>query len=242
MHEFVFSIEREHGVDEYTDVFSNHSSLQSQSIAVSTRPDRMVRLESLTGDTGALDTVTETALDPAVDRESITDRAIDATRYHDLLTDTSTRRIVYSYLTDIRYCDAVAVITSQYVSDGSLVEAVRRGSTVRYRLLLHSDEKVGLIYDTITARLGEGTRFTFEHLDRVTQWQNELATPRELRSEQRQVLLHAVERGYFETPRAVSIGELATELDIPESTASYRLRRATAQLAQQYAEQYQIHS
>jgi predicted DNA binding protein len=242
MHEFVFSIEREPGVDKYTDIFDEHSSLQSRSITVSTCPNHMVRLESLTGDTGPLDAVTETALDPMVDRESINDRAIEATRYHDLLTNTSTRRIIYSYVTDIRYRDAVAIITSQYVSDGSLVETVRNGTTERYRLLLRSDEKVGLIYDTITARLGQGMSFVFEHLDRVDQWQNELVTPRALRSEQRQILLQAVDRGYFETPREVSIAELATELDIPESTASYRLRQATAQLAHQYAEQYQIQS
>jgi predicted DNA binding protein len=242
MHEFAFAIEREGGVDRYTDLFRNHDSLQSRSVYVSTCSDRMVRLESITGDTGALEVASEAALDPSLDRESISDRSIDATRYHSVLTETSTRRIIYSYLSDIRYHDAVPVITAQYVADGTLVEAVRHGGTEQYRVLLRSDEKVGLIYDTISARIGDGVTFVFDYLERAEQWQNELLAPRALRNEQRRILTRAVERGYFETPREVSIEELAESLGIPESTASYRLRRATAQLAKQYADQYKIHA
>lgn len=237
MYEFVFTIQRQPD-HVYTDLFQAHTSLQSHSFYISTCPNRMVRLESIIGETGALEAATEAALNPSLDRESISDRDIEATRYHDLLTDMSTRRVIYSYLGDIRYRDAVATITSQYISDGALVEVFKQADTERYRVLLRSDGKMGIIYDTISARIGADVTFTFERLDESSQWRNELVTPQALPNDQRDILTHAVDRGYFETPRQVSIADLAADLGVPESTASYRLRRATAQLAEHYASQY----
>jgi predicted DNA binding protein len=44
----------------------------------------------------------------------------------------------------------------------------------------------------------------------------------------------AVERGYYETPREITVEELAEELDLPRSTLSYRLRRAEAELVRSF--------
>jgi predicted DNA binding protein len=102
---------------------------------------------------------------------------------------------------------------------------------------MQNDEKIGMVYDTIGARLADGIEFEFGHLEDATEWQNELLSSRQVRSEQQQVLELAVDRGYFETPREVTLDELADELDIPRSTVSYRLRRATAELAKGYVEE-----
>ncbi|MFC7229271.1 helix-turn-helix domain-containing protein [Salinirubellus salinus] len=240
MHEFSFSIEWAPGSDRFADAFRERSSLQASGVCISFRPERMLRLESVTGETGDLTALDRLLLDESFDHESISDRDLDARRHHDLLTDTATRRVVHTYLDDIRRRDAIPVIVSQYTEDGTLVETFRSGPTVRYRVLVRGDEKLGMMYDTITARLGEGATFTFHHLEEVDRWQNGLLTPRALRGSQREILVHAVERGYFEVPREVSLQEVADDLGIPQSTASYRLRRATAQLAEQFTEQYQI--
>jgi predicted DNA binding protein len=47
---------------------------------------------------------------------------------------------------------------------------------------------------------------------------------------QREALLVAVERGYFEEPRTVTLGEVAAELDISQPAASGLLRRAIKRL------------
>lgn len=47
-----------------------------------------------------------------------------------------------------------------------------------------------------------------------------------LTPEQREALALAARRGYFDTPRAVTLSELGTELDISEQAVSQRLRRA----------------
>ncbi len=52
-----------------------------------------------------------------------------------------------------------------------------------------------------------------------------------LTEKQRHTLEVALELGYFETPRDITLKELAAELDITHQALSERLRRATAALA-----------
>jgi predicted DNA binding protein len=42
--------------------------------------------------------------------------------------------------------------------------------------------------------------------------------------------------GYYRTPRAVKLAEIADRLDVPESTLRYRLRRAEAWLTTTFVE------
>ena len=53
----------------------------------------------------------------------------------------------------------------------------------------------------------------------------------ELSSKQREALSLALERGYFEIPRQVSLVELSDELGVSDATLSDRLRRAYGNLA-----------
>jgi predicted DNA binding protein len=52
-----------------------------------------------------------------------------------------------------------------------------------------------------------------------------LVTPR-----QREALLLAFRRGYFDVPRSATVSELATELGISDNALSQRLRRGTSAL------------
>lgn len=60
--------------------------------------------------------------------------------------------------------------------------------------------------------------------------------PTELTDAQRDVLLAAVESGYLDIPRRCSLAELGATLDISESAASERFRRATKNLVNQMLE------
>jgi predicted DNA binding protein len=114
---------------------------------------------------------------------------------------------------------------------------VRSGATAQWRVLAQDDEKVGLLYDSVSARLADGLSFSFDHLTEIDRWRGDLLAPGGLRAEQRQTLVTAVEHGYFETPREVTLDELADALDVPRSTVSYRLRRATAELAKAFVDE-----
>jgi predicted DNA binding protein len=230
MHEFSFSITYEEGADAYADAFIGDDSLHAEAVYSCLQPSELWRLESVTGDPAALDATEGLLLDESLDRESVSGRTCEAHRRHSLLTATGRRRVVYSYLSGTDRCDAIPVLASRYATGGLLLEVSRRGDRARWRVLLQSDEKVGMLYDTLGARLAEGLTFQFERLTEVDDWHNPLLASQSLPNEQLEVLSLAVEQGYFEAPREVTLEELADQLDIPRSTASYRLRRATAEV------------
>jgi len=65
------------------------------------------------------------------------------------------------------------------------------------------------------------------HIDRIYTFTEETDRRRQfgLSSEQREALVLALRRGYFTSPREVSLDELANELDITKQAVSDRIRR-----------------
>ncbi|QAU14189.1 bacterio-opsin activator [Halorubrum sp. BOL3-1] len=236
MYDFTFEITYDTGADEYVDLFIDHESLRSEAIYSCLDPAELWTLESVTGDPTDLAAVDELLLDESVDRESLSARACNSTRTTSLLTEEQRRRVAYTYISDADYCESVPNIAAKYIDGGVLFEQTRIDDRVRWRVLVQDDSKIGLLYDTLSAKLGEGLSFSFEHLTEVDYWESELLSRADIRVEQREILNVAVERGYFETPREVTLDELADELELPRSTVSYRLRRATAELAKRFAE------
>ncbi|EMA59456.1 helix-turn-helix domain-containing protein [Halorubrum kocurii] len=237
MYDFTFEITYDAGADEYVDLFIDRESLRSEALFSCFDPTELWALESVTGDPTDLAAVDELLLDEAVDRESISARACNSTRTASLLTEEQRRRVAYTYISDVDFCESVPLIAAKYVDGGMLLEQTRTDDRVRWRVLVQDDSKIGHLYDTLSAKLGEGLSFSFKHLTEVDHWESGLLSRADIRAEQRETLNVAVERGYFETPREVTLDELADELELPRSTVSYRLRRATAELATRFAEQ-----
>ena len=237
MYDFTFEITYDAGADEYVDLFIDRDSLRSEALFSCLDPTELWALESVTGDPTDLAAVDELLLDEAVDRESISARACNSTRTASLLTEEQRRRVAYTYISDVDFCESVPCIAAKYVDGGMLLEQTRTDDRVRWRVLVQDDSKIGHLYDTLSAKLGEGLSFSFKHLTEVDHWESGLLSRADIRAEQRETLNVAVERGYFETPREVTLDELADELELPRSTVSYRLRRATAELAKRFAEQ-----
>jgi predicted DNA binding protein len=236
MYDFTFEITYDTGADEYVDLFIDRESLRSEAIYSCLDPTELWMLESVTGDPNDLEAIDELLLNESVDRESITARDCNATRTTSLLTEEQRRRVAYTYLSDIDYYESIPLIAAKYIEGGVLFKQSRMGDTVQWRVLAQDDSKIGLLYDTLSAKLGDGLSFSFEHLTEVDHWESSLLSPMDMRAEQREILKIAVERGYFETPREVTLDELAEELDLPRSTVSYRLRRATAELAKRFTD------
>lgn len=236
MYEFAFFVHHDPGANAWADALATHDSLRAVATYAYLSPDRMWRLEVVTGTEAALDAVEGLLLDADVDRETVTARGCTADRSHDLLTDERTRRVVYTHFADARRCDAVPLLAVDYAPTGMLATATRTGRTTRWRLLFADDRKVGMLYDVLGGRLADGHAFEFDRLVEADGWDAALLAPRTLPPEQRETLVAAVEQGYFETPRAVTLDELADEVGAPRSTVSYRLRRATAALAEWFVE------
>lgn len=234
MYDFSFDITYDEGADEYMDAFIERDSLRSEALYSCLDRTELWALESVTGDAGDLAVVDDLLVDESLDRESVTPRRCDADRTISLLSNDQRRRVAYTYLDDISYCETVPTITAKYIDGGILLEQTRVGDTARWRVLVQDDSKIGMLYDTLGAKLADGLHFSFVHLTEVDHWKNGLLSATDIREEQREVLAVAVERGYFETPRETTLDDLAAELNLPRSTVSYRLRRATAELAKQF--------
>ena len=236
MYDFTFEITYDAGVDEYVDLFIDRESLRSEALYSCLDPTELWTLESVTGDPTDLAAVDELLLDEAVARDSINARSCNSIRTTSLLTEEQRRRVAYTYISDVDFCESVPLIAAKYVDGGMLLEQTRTDDRVRWRVLVQDDSKIGHLYDTLSAKLGEGLSFSFKHLTEVAHWESGLLSRADIRAEQREILNVAVRRGYFETPREVTLDEIADELELPRSTVSYRLRRATAELAKRFTE------
>jgi predicted DNA binding protein len=234
MREFAFSLVYEPGVDAYADALAAGETLRSESIVSCLDPEQFWRLELVTGDPEDLEELDPLLTDESLERETVSGRECPATRRHSLVEADAHHRVVYTHVDEARYCDAVPPVAARYLDGGTLFEAVRAGHESHWRVLMQDDEKVGMVYDTLTARLADGTSFRFHHLEDAAGWHNDLLASRSIRDDQRETLELAAERGYFETPREVTLDDIADELGVPRSTASYRLRRAVSELVSDY--------
>lgn len=101
-----------------------------------------------------------------------------------------------------------------------LLEAV--GTSERWRFRIRGDERddIAAFYD----RCREwDVPITMTEIRPLTP--RERATEAALTDAQREALVLAYERGYFETPRAVTMAELGSELEISQQAVGSRIRR-----------------
>lgn len=234
MREFVFSLTFETGADELMDLFLDHPVARSEAFMCCLDAEQLWRLERVTGPAEAMDRIEALLLDSDRDVESISERRCEALRRHELLASGPNERVVYTYLDNIRRCDSVPSLATRYLPGGLLFEVARHGHEQHWRIATRDDERVGLLYDTLTGKLREGIDFEFGHLEDVKTPVADLLASPSLPYEQRETLELAAERGYYESPRETTLDELAAELDRPRSTVSYRLRRAEAALVDEY--------
>jgi hypothetical protein len=234
MREFTFAISYERGVDPLMDQFIEHPELAADSMDVPLGPDAFCRIERFSGPRSPLDTVERLRTDPAYDGASVGESDCDVTADHHVLERAPERRVLYSYVEGIAGCTSVHALAERYLDRGALFETRREGDRHEWRFLLRSDRKVGLFYDALTGGLREGLSFHTGHLRDAETWNHGPLARAELPGEQRVALRAAFRRGYYETPREISLEELAAELDVPRSTLSYRLRRAEAELVGSY--------
>lgn len=148
-----------------------------------------------------------------------------------LANDPSVERIIeFDEFTDEKYyhlewADNVEERLDKYIDQqGSILnaEVTARGWKLRIRFISRDQ------FDTFRETLTE-QGYSFELLDLT-----EPGSPRfshgELTPSQRDALIAAQERGYYEVPRQVSTREIAAELDISHQTLSGLLRRGTGKL------------
>ncbi|MFB6102652.1 MAG: helix-turn-helix domain-containing protein [Haloplanus sp.] len=234
MREFTFSIDYETGADPLVDVFLDHPALVAQSLHGCVTEDQFWRVERFIGPTAALDAVERLRTDGTTDTVSVTETDCTGTQHHDILEREDDNRVIYTYMGEITGGECIQTLAGRYLSPGSLFCAHRQGACHDWRILMRSDEKVGLLYDALGANLRSGLTFRMGHLRDAEGWQHDSLGTVTLSPDQRTALRAAVDHGYYQTPREITLDDLAAKLDVPRSTLSYRLRRAEETLVTGY--------
>jgi predicted DNA binding protein len=233
MREFVFRLEYEEGVDPVADALAASPNVQTWAVTGSITGEEAWRLERATGPEAALAELDPLLVDPPEGTESVSTIACDCERRARVVEREDGHRVVYTTMVGVERCHTVLSLATRYLGD-VLCERRRRGRTERWRVLMEEDEKVGLLYDTLDAKRRDGVSFGFERLGDAAGLDEGTLASGSLPAEQTAALTVAVERGYYDTPRSVTLDELADELGVPRSTLSYRLRRAEAALAESF--------
>jgi predicted DNA binding protein len=143
-------------------------------------------------------------------------------------------RTVYTFREARTGCFSIPCLTCKHVTKGILTESGRRENTEEWRLLLRDDSGVAEFYDDLESNLRTGLSVEFAQLSEPSYWSDRAVTVGELSYEQRTAVEAAVGHGYYETPREISLDDLATELDLPRSTLQYRLQQAEGWIIRQF--------
>jgi DNA-binding transcriptional ArsR family regulator len=234
MREFSFDIVYEAGADPVMDVFIEHPSLVAESLYGCATEDGFWRIERLVGPRAALDAVERLRLDGTVRTESVTAMDCTGTRYHDVLDRSGDERVIYTHVEGAETGKSVPTLAGRYLPHGSLYCTTRRERRHNWRIFMRSDEKVGLLYDALGAKLREGLAFRMGHLRDAERWGHDSLGSIALPPDQRTAMRAALDHGYYRTPRETTLDDLAERLDVPRSTLSYRLRRAEKRLVAGY--------
>jgi len=234
MREFTFDVEYEAGADPVMDVFIEYPTLVAEAVHGGVTEDAFWYVERLIGPTAALDAVERLRLDDTVPTESVTETAGSATQYHDVLDRADNERVIYSHVEDIGDAESVQTLAGRYLPRGSLFCTSRREARHGWRIFLRSDEKVGLLYDALSANLRSGLSFRLGRLGEAEGWGHDSLGSISLPPTQRTAMRAALDHGYYRMPREVTLDDLAATLDVPRSTLSYRLRRAEERLVTGY--------
>ncbi|MFW5948847.1 MAG: helix-turn-helix domain-containing protein [Halolamina sp.] len=248
MRELGFDCRYDAGADRLMDLLRREPSLRARSIGTGVSRDQCWLVERFAGPADALarveaircggDQPVEERRDGDSDRGGARtgsgEAAHGGVRHASVLERSPRSLVTYLFLDRLHTSESVYALAARRLDRGFIVRGRRHGDTHELRLLTRSEENIEAFYERLRGALADGVSLEFGHLNGVTQWEFDSVASVTMAPEQRETLRAAIERGYYETPREITVGELADHLDVPQSTVSYRLRQAEAHLAKGY--------
>jgi len=233
MRELVFTLDYDPGCNAVADTLAAHPAARIRSLSLHATPESLWRVDHATGPPEALDAIEEAFVTADYYADCLATEHCGATQTTQVLEDTDERLVLYSYWERTPACASVPHIALDHLGEGLLFETHHEGRRYTWRLIHSGDGDVRAFFDALEANVGDCADLDIERLTEASSPPETGSTDDGLPPEQEEALRAAVERGYYETPRDVDVGELAALLDVPRSTLTYRLRRAEAHLAKQ---------
>lgn len=234
MRELVFELEHGPKINPIMEIFNEYPELSSSLIDGIVNDNTVWRIERVIGPTEGLDTVTECLKNYPENTES--DNLIPSRITGiNILESTETRRDLYIRFESIQEGRSVHKLAAKYLGSNIIFEIERRENSQYWRIMYQSEENVGLLYDALHGLLQPEISLHFDHVGAAKGWQTTPFSGIDMSAKQRTALISAVEHGYYESPREISLQDLSDNLGWPRSTLSYRLRQAEAELAEAFA-------
>jgi predicted DNA binding protein len=234
LREVVFEVTYAAGVDPLADTFIEYPDLVSRSMTCTVTERNVWHLERFTGPTAALEELDALFAElTACDTGVTGDRQYENWQFKELSRDVG-RRAICAYGIDVDTSRSIPHLGAVHIADGLLYETRRRGRRCRWRILMPQEVAVTDFYESVEAALPQQLDVEFDHVGDPADWTDDAATVTDLSHEQRRALEAAVANGYYDHPRDISAAELASKLDVPQSTLQYRLNRAEAWLATEF--------
>ncbi len=240
MRGLVFALEYDPGCNRVADALAAHPDARIRSLSLHVTEERLWRVDHVTGDRDALADVEEAFLGGDYYADCLATEDCGASQTTRVLDRSESTLVLYSDWQRTEACVSVPHLARDYLGDGVLFETRHEGRHYTWRVIHSGGGDVGGFFADLQAAVGDCARLEMLRSGEAS-GSEAIGTADEagLRDEQAAAVAAAVEHGYYETPRAVDVGDLAAHLDIPRSTLTYRLRRAEAFLARQYvAERY----
>ncbi|MFC7198985.1 helix-turn-helix domain-containing protein [Halospeciosus flavus] len=239
MRELVFSLDYETGCNAVADTLAAHPDARVRSLSLHATDERLWRVDHASGPADALDALAAAFRDADYYADCLATADCGATQTTEVLEHTNDTLVLYSRWQRTPTCTSVPHLARDHLGDGVLFETRHEQRRYTWRLVHAGTGDVAAFFDALDAAVGDcadlemlrSTDTTATH-DATDAADADGTTA--LSAEQEAALRAAVEHGYYETPRALDVGDLAKRLNVPRSTLTYRLRRAEEYLATQF--------
>jgi predicted DNA binding protein len=235
MRELAFALEYEPGCNRVADTLAEHPDARIRSLSLHATDESLWRVDHATGRPDALEAIEDAVLDSDYYADCLATDECGATQNTEILDRTDDTLVLYSHWNRTPACSSVPHIARDHLGDGVLFETRHEGRHYTWRVLHSGEGDVAAFFDELERAVGDTAQMemlrTAETTARTIDSDD---TSEDLSPEQTAALRAAVEHGYYESPRAIDVGELADHLDVPRSTLTYRLRRAEEVLAKRY--------
>jgi len=234
MRELSFALEFDPGVDPVMDACIDYPELRADSMGSPIRRDRFWSVERFVGPSKALDRIERVRFGTDTPRAEMTATTCEADRHHELLERSASNLVTYTFVERLHTCNSVVALAARHLDLGHVFQTQRREECQEWRLLMRSEANVDVFYEAVDEHLRDGITLHIGRLGDVNRWDFDSLATVSLSQKERDTLRAAIDHGYYETPREVTVNELADRLNVPQSTVSYRLRQAEATLAKGY--------
>lgn len=236
MRELVFALDYDPGWNTLADTLADFPDARVRSLSLHATADSLWRVDHATGSPDALSAIGDAFLTADYYADCLATEPCGAESETEVLDEIDDTLVLYTYWQRTPVCTSIPHLALEHLGDGLLFETQHEQRRHTWRIIHPEDADIHRFFDALDAELSADVNVDINRLTGLSATNTTTFTAEDdiLSREQREALTAAVEHGFYKTPREIDLGELAEELGVPRSTLTYRVRRAEAEIINQY--------